>query len=88
MNRLEKRLEEIERLSHDGRSRRLRTKYSYIDHETVVDLLKSGLKMPQISEIYNCCVSTLRYQIKIDHPEFDARKYVRWGRTDISDDKI
>jgi len=88
MSKLEKRLKEVKRLTHDKRSRRLSTKYSYIDYGTVIELLKSGLKLPQVAEIYNCSVQTLRYQIKIDYPEFNAREYVRWGKTEVSDKQI
>ena len=50
------------------------SRYSYIDYEDVIDFFGMGLKMPQIAEVYNCSLTTLKRQIKKQNPKFDGRK--------------
>lgn len=88
MKSLEDRLKTIKELAPESKIKRTGGRHSYINIENVIDFLNLGLRMPQIAEIYGCCTSTLSYQIKLDYPNFDGRKYVRLGKTEISDEKI
>jgi len=88
MKNLEHRLKKIKGLASGSKIKGIGGRYSYINVESVIDFLNLGLKMPQIAEIYGCCESTLRYQIKKDHPNFDARKYVELGKAEIKDEQI
>jgi DNA invertase Pin-like site-specific DNA recombinase len=87
MKSLESKLEAVREKTSGIRVRNLSNKF-FIDSSVVLDFLKMGLNMKQIGTVYGCSSQTVAYQVRKDYPDFDAREYVRWGKTEISDENL
>ena len=54
------------------------SKFSYIDINFVIELLRQNLNMSQVAAIYGCSLSTISQRIKKQKPDFKpARSYTR-----------
>ena len=86
---LESRLADLKDRTDVSSERNVKSsKFSYIDPEVVIGLLESGLRMPQIGEIYGCSFSTVKYQCMIKMPNFNARKHLKWGKWEITVEQV
>ena len=88
MDNLENRLKKIKSLTDDSRKPQKPSKYSYIDPELILILLEEGARVPEIGEIYGCCAQTISYHMKKIYTDYDARKYHKWRKREITTEKV
>ncbi|GEM_PF-6415431 len=81
MKDLEAKLIHIKELTSD---RRTLGRFSYIDPDEAIALLATGLRMPQVAEIYGCIANTVTYHIKIKYPGFNALTDIKRRRIGIT----
>ena len=86
MTNLENKLKSIKDSTFHSLKQRKSSKYS-IDPELVIMLLEEGARMPEIAKIYGCSDQTIKYQMKIINLKFDARKYHKWRKREITIEK-
>tara|TARA_Y100000034_G_C6693097_1_gene305264 strand:+ start:95 stop:622 length:528 start_codon:yes stop_codon:yes gene_type:complete len=87
MTNLEERLKKIKNSTSNSLKQRKPSRY-LIDPELVIILLEEGARMPEIAELYGCSDQTIKYQMRIINPNFDARKYHKWRQREITVEKV